>query len=125
MLLNDYFGSVFTFDDEVSETQPTPSYHTICLENVSFTVEDVEILLNEVPDSAKVTTDEVPPFILRFASSVLVTSVYISLTSIIYSRVWTDIWKSAIVEIVHKSENKKRVSNYGPVSNLPKLSLVF
>ena len=64
MFLNDYLRSMFTFVDKVSENRPTLSYHSICPEDVKISVEDVEILLNKGPDSAKVTTDEVPLFIL-------------------------------------------------------------
>ena len=123
-LFNDYFSSVF--QDKLSDALPVSNVDQfICLDDVSFTVCEVEHLLNKAPDSNTLSTDNLSPGILRAGAKVLAPLIHILFSLIISSAILPSACKSAIITPLFKADSVSCVCNYRPISLLPRLSLIF
>ena len=121
-LFNDFFASVFKTSGEIQITSLSTS-STIELCKVSVSHEKVLHFLQSANDSASVCCDDVPPAFLKhcaFQLSPLVAALY---EDILKRKKWPDVWKTAYITPLYKKDSHSDVSNYRPISLLPKLSL--
>ena len=121
---NSYFASVFNEkeDHQFPETFDNPS---IKLDDFQLSVSDVEDLLRKCPDSSACGADNIPSFVLSSCSVILAPLAFDLLNWIIRNRTWPSQWKTSLVTPLHKSGNHSDITNYRPISILPKLSLVL
>ena len=121
-LFNKFFGS--TFSPKSLYAQNQLGTQSLCLNDVNFSLANVEALLRKCPDSSSIGCDELPSFVLNNCFNLLAPAVIELFHYIFSSRKWPDCWKIAFVTPLHKSGSTNDVTNYRPISNLPKLSLV-
>ena len=123
-LFNEFFASVFTAPSDLCDIESSADAN-IHLNDVSFSITDIENLLSKEKESSLACTDNVPPFVLSNCSSILAPVVYSLFTLLISHCHWPTVWKSAVVTPVFKSGDRCSVTNYRPISILPRLSLIF
>ena len=127
-LFKSYFASVYSdtgsIDAVPSEPSNGSSGSTILLQDVPLSVDRVEKLLCKINDSSTYPFDLVPPFVLHQSSNNS-TSVFLLFCSILNGAIWPDVWKTSIITPIHKKGQTDDVTNYRPISILPKLSLVL
>ena len=121
---NVYFASVFNEkgDCQFSETFDNTS---IKLDDFQLSVSDVEDLLRKCPDSTACRADNIRSFVLNSCSDILAPLAFDLFIWIIRNRTWPSQWKTSLVTPLHKSGNHSDITNYRPLSILPKLSLVL
>ena len=121
---NKFFASVFQ----------DKSYHTVpdqlkepCIKlmNLDFSLSDVLLLLESFDDSIAAGADELPSFLLHQCAKILCAPVFELFFWIVKTQYWPDLWKIAHVNPLHKSGPHNDISNYCPISILPKLSLLL
>ena len=126
---NSYFASVYSdigsIDAVHSEPSNGSSGSTILLQDVLLSVDRVDKLLCKINDSSTYSFGLVPPFVLQSQSSNISTSVFLLFRSILNCAIWPDVWKTSIITPIHKKGQTDDVTNYRPISILPKLSLVL
>ena len=108
-------------DHQFSETFDNPS---IKLDDFQLSVSNVEDLLRKCPDSSACGADNIPSFVLSSCSDILAPLAFDLFNWIIRNRTWPSQWKTSLVTPLHKSGNHSDITNYRPISILPKLTLV-
>ena len=93
--LNNYCSSVFNPKRPVSIDQSQNC--DIFLDDFSFSVTDIELLLNDCDDSLATGPDNIPSFVLKSWSRVLAPAVYALFRSIKSSTIWPFEWKHCYV----------------------------
>ena len=71
------------------------------------------------------TCDDVPPFVWSSCAEFLAAHVHQLFSLILETCEWPEFWKCAFVTPIHEKESKNNVENYRPISNLPRLFLLF
>lgn len=123
-LFNDFFCSVF--QQNCNTIPPVPEVDpTVKLSDVTFTVTEVKKQLEKVPESNTITADNLSSGIIRSGADIISPLVYILFSVIIATATWPMAWKSAIITPIFKSKTVSSVTNYRPISLLPRISLVF
>ena len=118
-----FFSSVFKAGScLLPELQAHGSIH---LEDVSFTIDDVYNLLSRIPDDLSMGMDAIPSFVLKECAQQLSPLVFEFFLRITKTQQWPSQWKTSTVTPLHKSGSTSDVTNYRPISILPKLSVVF
>ena len=79
----------------------------------------------EMKESATTTSDFFPPKLLKLCPDVFATILHPLFCSIILTRSFPVLWKSALVRPIYKAEARNFIVNYRPISLLPKCSLLF
>ena len=69
--------------------------------------------------------DNLPPLLVKLCPELFAHLLFILFSAIIHTLVYPDIWKSAFIRPLHKSDSKTDITNYRPNSLLPKTSLIF
>ena len=82
-------------------------------------------LILEMKDSSMTTADCFPPKLMKFCPEVFAEIFYPLFASILLTCVYPEIWKVAYVRPLHKEGPRNVISNYRPISLLPKISLIF
>ena len=122
-LFNTFFSSVFKASTcLLPELQADGSIH---LEDFSFTIDDVYNLLSRIPDDSSTGMDAIHSFVLKECAqqlSLLVFEFFLRNTKF---QQWPSQWKTSTVTPFYKSGSTSDVTNYRPISILPKLSIVF
>ena len=122
-LFNTFFSSVFkTSSFILPELQVDGSIH---LEDFSFTIDDVYNLLSRIPDDSSLGMDSIPSFVLKECAQQLAPLVFEFFLRITKTQQWPSQWKTSTVTPLHNSGSTSDVTNYRPISILPKLSIVF
>ena len=120
---NKFFASVF--QDKSSHTVPDQLKEPcIKLMNLDFSLSDVLLLFESCDDFSATGADELPSFLLHQCAKVLCAPVFELFFCIVKTQNWPDLWKIAHVTPLHKSGPHNDISNYRPISILPKLSLL-
>jgi hypothetical protein len=124
-LFNGFFTSVFVpkipWIDEPNIID-TPD---ICLSDVAFSTHDIYKRFDSCKPSSSPTADNLPGKIIKCCSKVLAPIFFLFFQIILSSKIYPDVWKIAYVSPVHKSGPKGSVTNYRPISILPRVSLIF
>ena len=95
------------------------------MEDFYFTIEDVYNLLSRIPDDSSMGMDSIPSFVLKECAQQLSPLVFECFLRITKTQQWPSQWKTSTVTPLHKSGSTSDVTNYRPISILPKLSIVF
>ena len=126
---NSFFAFVYSDTGSIDAVHSEPSNgssgSTILLQDVPLSADRVEKLLCKINDSSTYSFDLVPPFVLQSQSSNISTSVFLLFCSILNCAIWPDVWKTSIITPIHKKGRTDDVTNYRPISILPKLTLVL
>ena len=121
---NKFFASVI--QEKSSHTVPDQLKEScIKLMNLDFSLSDVLLLLESCDDSTAAGADELPSFLLHQCAKILCAPVFELFFWIVKTQYWPDLWKIAHVTPLHKSGPHNDISNYRPISILPKLSLLL
>ena len=122
-LFNTFFSSVFKSGScHLPELQADGSIH---LEDFSFTIDDVYNFLSRIPDDSSMGMDAILSFVLKECAQQLSPLVFEFFLRITKTQQWPSQWKTSTVTPFHKSGSTSDVTNYRPISILPKLSIVF
>lgn len=114
-LLNSFFSSVFTKDDNLHPNLPTRNYNSI-LSDMECTPEEVQTELNKLNTNKTPGPDGLHPRILNELSSVIALPLcHIFNLSLKESYVPED-WRTAYVVPIFKKGEKSSPGNYRPVS---------
>ena len=122
---NEYFSLSFN-----SQTYPSSAPHCPCdifLEDVfdSMTIESIYRKILAMKSTGTVLFDYLPPLLVKLCPELFAHLLFILFSAIIHTLVYPDIWKSAFIRPLHKSDSKTDITNYRPNSLLPKISLIF
>ena len=115
-VLNNFFSSVFTIED--LEDVPDFAQRPVAqgLDEIQFTIEDVEKLLCKLKIAKSPGPDRLHPRILKECASVISPAVYsIFRLSIDKSQLPED-WKIGRVTPIHKKGSRRKACNYRPIS---------
>ena len=82
-------------------------------------------MILDMEESPTLTDDFLPPKLLKLCPDVLATLLHPVFCSIILTRCYPDICKSAMIRPVFENGDEKLIVNYCPISLLPKCSLLF
>ena len=122
-LFNRFFASVFKPSCSVDVIQ-LYTCSSISLNSIDISFDKILNFLSSADDSSSVCCDNVPPAFLRYCSNQLCPLGIALYENILKHKVWPDAWKTAYVSPLHKKESCSDVTNYRPISLLPKLSQV-
>ena len=121
---NEYFSS--------SNSQTYPSSAPLCpcdifLEDIfdTMTIENIYRKILAMKSAGTVLFDNLPPPLVKLCPELFAHLLFILFSAIIHTLVYPDIWKTAFIRPLHKSDSKTDITNYRPISLLPKFSLIF
>ena len=123
LAFNRFFASVRT--ENVARSALQCEVPTIKLNDLSLSLSDVRYLLEYSDNSNAVGSDGIPSFLLYQCSNILCTPLFELFNWIWKNQHWPDIWEQAHNTPLHKSGAHNDIANYGPISILPKLSLIL
>ena len=95
------------------------------MEDFSFTIDDVYNLLSRIPDDSSMGMNAIPSFVLKECAQQLSPLVFEFFLRITKTQQWPSQWKTSNVTPLHKSGSTSDVTNYRPISILPKLSISY
>ena len=95
------------------------------LSDMPLSVSIVDELLSKIDDTTRVAYGGIPPFTFSGCHTIISPAIYMFFLFILKTLTWPAIWKTSYVTPLHKAGSKADVSNYRPISILPKISLVF
>ena len=122
-LFNTFFSSVFKASSFIlPELQVDGSIH---LEDFSLTIDKLYNLIGRIPYDSSMAIDSIPSFVLKECAQQLSPLVFEIFLQINKTQQWRSQWKTSTVIPLHKSGSTSDVTNYRPISILPKLSIVF
>ena len=122
-LFNEFFGSVF--GPKVITDIMFPSLKIFHLQDALITNADVKRRLEACDDSCSMGSDALPSFVMKHCSNILSPAICILFNSIVFSCFWPSEWKLSHVTPFYKSGASSDITNYRPISILPKFSLIF
>ena len=122
---NEYFSSSFN-----SQTYPSSAPLCPCdivLEDIfdTMTIESIYRKILAMKSAGTVLFDILPPLLVKFCPELFAHLLFTLFPAIIHFLVYPDIWKTAFIRPLHKSDSKTDITNYRPISILPKISLIF
>ena len=99
----------------------------IFLEDIldSMTIESIYRKILAMKSTGTVLFDNIPPLLVKLCPELFAHLLFILFSAIIHTLVYPDIWKTAFIRPLHKSDSKTDITNYRPISLLPKVSLIF
>jgi ribonuclease P/MRP protein subunit RPP40 len=115
-LLNNYFSSICTKDDEVIPLFPSRMQSENGLETIKFREHDLFKIISKLKCSLSAGPDGLPPILFKNLSAVLSKPVTIVCRSVFSSGILPAIWKSAFVTPVFKKGRASCIENYRPIS---------
>ena len=124
-MLNKYFQSVFIESTCSAGTLPQMANPVAILSEVTFSANQLTKLHEIVPSSTNVACDGTPLSVWNSCPSTLAGFVQSFFSYIINTNEWPNFWKCAYVTPIFKKGSKSDVENYGPISIMPRLSLVL
>ena len=122
-VLNNFFTSVFTIEDETSIPEPTPVTETK-LKYIKFTPEMVQKKLNSLDPNKSPGHDEFHPHFLKELATVIAHPLSTLFNKSLRSGAHSS-WKKAIITAVFKKGDKSTPNNYRPVSLTSVLSKIM
>ena len=93
--------------------------------NLDFPSSDVLLLLELCDDSSAAGADNIPSFLLHHCAKILCAPVFELFFWIVKTQYWPDLFKIAHVNPLKKFGPHNDISNYRPISILPKLFLLL
>ena len=123
---NDFFASNFntnSYDTRI----PDDSQSFLFFNNFCGSITDSDILqliLNSTPCTYE-TNEEFPNGLLRKCSVLFATLFRVVFNCVILNCQFPEIWKSSFIKTIHKGACRSDITNYRPISLLPKISLIF
>ena len=122
---NEFFSSTFN-----TQTYPYSAPRCFCdifLEEIvdSMTVESIYVKILAMKSSGTVLFDNLPPLLIKLCPELFAHLLFILFSAIIHTLVYPEIWKTAFIRPLHKSDSKTDITNYRPISLLPKISLIL
>ena len=123
---NDFFASSFntnSYDTRIpDDRQSLIFFNDFC---GSFTDSDIlQVILNSTACTYD-THDEFPNGLLKKCSVLFATLFRVVFNCIILNCQFPEIWKSSFIKPIHKGACRNDITNYHPISLLPKISLIF
>ena len=99
----------------------------IFLEDIfdSMTIESIYRKILAMKSTGTFLFDNIPPLLVKLCPELFAHLLFILFSAIIHTLVYPDIWKTAFIRPLHKSDCKTDITNYRPISLLPKISLIF
>lgn len=127
-LFANYFGSVFSDDDDC-DIDLNFFKHMTCLPNISSTfILDADTVLdyiNKIDEDFSDSPDEIPSVVIRKCSLSLVEPLTFLFNLSLRSGVFPALWKKFYVVPVHKKGRKDLIENYRPIAKLSPIPKVF
>ena len=122
---NEYFSSSFN-----SQTYPSSAPLCPCdifLEDIfdSMTIESIYRKILAMKSAGTVLSDNLPPLLVKLCPELYAHLLFILFSAVIHTLVYPGFWKTAYTRPLHKSESKTDITNYRPISLIPKVSLIF
>ena len=125
-LLNKYFASVYKPATMVNLDDMVWSENIeVSLDDLDIKLETIVSLLTLADDSTACASDGIPCFVLKHTGYLFAPAVQYLFLSIIQSCSWPSEWKLAYITPLHKSGSISCVTNYRPISILPRVSLIL
>ena len=121
---NKFFASVFN-DQEMFTLPDLFSNVSICLNDLNLSLPDIESFLNYCPDTSNTGPDNIPSFVLSHCSDIISPLVYDLFAWILKHKNWPSQWKTSFVTPLYKSDARNDITNYRPISILPRISLIL
>ena len=120
---NDHFASLLVRDESVLKV-PKILDNLICLDDISFSKNDVLENFSEIKSGSNLI-DEMSPVFLQSAAPFLISHILFIFGCSINKCQFTDIWKTVHVRPRFKSGSRLDIKKYRPIAKLTSLSLVF
>ena len=122
---NEYFFLSFN-----SQTYPSSAPLCPCdifLEDIfdSMTIESIYRKILAMKSAGTVLFDNLPPLLVKLCPELIAHLLFILFSAIIHTLVYPDIWKTAFIRPLRKSDSKTDITNSRPIRLLPKNSLIF
>ena len=115
-LLNDYFGSVCTQDDEVAPSFDNRLADDTSIDSVMFSCNGISRAIAKLKPNLASGTDGFPPIMVKNLSASLLEPLSLLYTSFLSVGKIPDEWWRAVVTPIYKSGPASDVSNYRPIS---------
>ena len=123
---NDLFAS--NFNTNSYKTRIPDDSQSLFFFNIfcgSFSDSDIlQVILNSTACTYE-THDNFPNGLLKKCSGLFATLLWIVFNCVILNCQFPEIWKSSFIEPIHKGACRNDITNYGPISLLPKISLIL
>ena len=97
----------------------------VSLDDLDIKLETIVSLLTLADDSTACASDGIPCFVLKHTGYLIAPAVQYLFLSIIQSCSWPSEWKLAYITPLHKSGSISCVTNYRPISILPRVPLIL
>ena len=122
---NEYFSS--TFNSQIYPFSTRRHQCDIFLEDIfdSMTVESIYGKIMAMKSSGTVLFDNLPPILVKLCPELFARLLFVLFSAVIHTLVYPEIWKTAFIRPLHKAGSKTDITNYRPISLLPKISLIF
>ena len=126
-MLQDQYKSAFSKPLNPTDIKTPDSAHTLksILEDITFTIKDIEDAIDEIPENSTCGEDDIPAIILKMCKSQLSTPLYLLWRSLLDKGCVPDAFKSQIITPVHKGSSKASPSKYRPIALTPHVIKVF
>ena len=117
-LLNKYFGSVCTQDDNITPKTVLPKSAPFAnrLETIRFTTNETYKILQKQKNKFSAGPDEFPPILFKRMARCLAWPITLMNRIIFTCGVLPEIWKHALVTPIFKKGSSSNVANYRPIS---------
>lgn len=115
-LLNKFFHSVFTHEQDVNNLPPFNQRTNSKLEDVSFTEELVKKHLSKVKETKSQGSDSIHPKLIKETVETITKPVTKIFTKSMECHQLPSQWKLANITPIHKKGSRQEVSNYRPIS---------
>jgi hypothetical protein len=124
-LFADFFSSIYGDTDSSTVYEPNfpPSGHVMSPLNINANTVLAELRSVDLTKGAG--PDLIPPIFVRLCSSALATPLTITFNKSLNDGIFPDIWKCTKVTPIHKSGDKREVTNYRPISVLNWFAKIF
>ena len=114
-ILNDFFSSVFTVDDNTDPTPERQNFETV-IENFEVTFKDIEIAIDATKAGKAPGPDTITSTVLKKCKKSLLLPLKIIFEKSLNSAQVPDDWKNARVVPIPKKGSRAVAGNYRPVS---------
>ena len=114
-ILNDFFSSVFTVDDNTNPTPERQNFETV-IENFEVTFKDIEIAIDATKAGKAPGPDTITSTVLKKCKKSLLLPLKIIFERSLNSAQVPDDWKNARVVPIPKKGSRAVAGNYRPVS---------